>query len=184
MKRLAICLVAILLGTAEAHAAGEPLWNKPVYNESTKSYFELVKVTSAESKSASPFLLWSDAMTTANRRAFKGTQGRLAVIPSMDVHLFLRETFRPNTWTWTGLRYFCKLRQLQWSDGTVMPAKGFQAWHAKWDQSGGGGCVNGGGEAPWMPVVYSPVGEGFQWIAKGARKGYGAYFVEYPTGKP
>jgi hypothetical protein len=89
---------------------------------------------------------------------------------------------------WIGLRYVCQTRTLQWVSGESHPATGFKAWDAKWDQSvPGAGCLKTGrgwGERPWMPVAYSPVGQGFRWFAMGGAKEYAYYFVEYPTGKP
>ena len=81
------------------------------------------------------------------------------------------------------MRYLCKPRELRWVNGEMLQKGQFQAWDTKWDQSGIAGCVKGGGETDWMPVAYSPAGEGFRWIAKGGKKIYVSFIVEYPTGK-
>ena len=41
-----------------------------------------------------------------------------------------------------------------------------------------------GGETDWMPVAYTAAGKGFRWVAKGGKKIYVAFLVEYPTGQP
>ena len=102
------------------------------------------------------------------------------IVRSPEVHAFLMRTFHPHQGVWIGLRYLCKQRQLQWVTGETVRPGSFQAWHKVWDQSAVGGCST----QEYLTVVYTPVDEGFRWIAKGVIKEYGYYFVEYPTGGP
>jgi Lectin C-type domain len=182
MKKLAFLVVGFL-SLAPASQA-QPVYGKPMYDPASKSYFELVKVTKEQSPgSSSPALAFDKAAQAATGRAFKGTPGRLAIIRSQDTHLFIMHTLRPNEAAWIGLRYLCKPRELRWVNGEMLTKGQFQAWDKQWDQSGIAGCVKGGGETDWMPVAYSPAAEGFRWIAKGGKKIYVAYLVEYPTGR-
>ena len=182
MKKIGIvtaCVVALLSTFSDVDAAVQ--YNKPVYHAPSKRYFELIKVTRAESKSYIPEFNWEEADIAARSRVYKGARGRLAAIDSQELHNFIFETLQPDQWTFIGLRYFCKVRKLLWSNGKTLERGQFQAWAPEWDQSSGAGCVKGGGEADWMPVAYSPSNNGFRWVAKGAKKKYYAYIVEYPV---
>jgi hypothetical protein len=176
--RIALIVAALLISADDSRA--EAQYGKIIYHAPSKRHFELVKVTRAESKAYIPEFNWKEADAAARRRTYKGNTGRLASIDSAELHEFVMEKLQPDEWTWIGLRYFCKLRKLQWSSGKSLDRGAFQAWHSQWDQSAGAGCVKGGGEADWMPVVYSPMKEGLRWVAKGALKKYYAYIVEYP----
>ena len=180
---LSLALFALLLIPASADA--RPVFDKPIYDPASKSYFELHKVSREENPSAEiPELPFDTAEKYASQRMFKGVRGRLAVVKSNDTHLFLMQNFQPDQPTWIGLRYFCKLRELRWVNGEKVTRSSFQAWDPDWDQPGNAGCVRGKGQADWMSVSFSPVRAGFRWVAKGARKHYIMYFVEYPTGGP
>lgn len=182
--RALILLAGLLCFASGAANAQGPVYGKPIYDPVSKSYFELVKVTPAQAPgSSTPALPFDKAMQAANGRAFHGAKGRLAVIRSQETHIFIMQNLRPNEDTWIGLRYLCKTRELRWVSGEAWKRGEFAAWHAQWDQSGIAGCVNGGGEADWMGVAYTPAGSGFRWVAKGGKKIYVAYLVEYPTGK-
>ena len=182
MKKLALMVLGFLCFAPVAQA--QPVYGKPMYDPVSKSYFELVKVSKEQSPgSSSPALPYDKAAVAATGRAFKGTPGRLAIIRHSDTHLFIMHNLRPNEAAWIGLRYLCKPRELRWVNGEMLSKGQFQAWDKQWDQSGIAGCVKGGGETDWMPVAYSPAAEGFRWIAKGGKKIYVAYLVEYPTGK-
>lgn len=176
---LTALVLALLSASSDAQASGQ--YGKVLYFEPAGRYFELVKVTRAESKSYIPEFNWEEADRAARMRVYKGIHGRLASIETQAIHTFVFENLQPDEWTFIGLRYFCKLRKLMWSSGKSLERGQFQAWHAQWDQSETAGCVKSTGEADWMPVAYSPSREGFRWVAKGARKKYYAYIVEYPA---
>jgi len=108
------------------------------------------------------------------------------VIHSVEVYSFLLETFHTNAEAWIGLKYDCATHELEWADGQKQQLNSFRAWHPRWDQSEtNSGCIgNHGGEAPYMPVAVTQPPAGFKWIAKGGKKEYTLYFVEYPSGKP
>lgn len=183
MRFLSLALFVLFLLPAAATA--RPVFDKPMYDPASKSYFELHKVTRQENPGAEiPELPLDKAEHYASQRMFKGVRGRLAVVKSNETHLFLMQNFRPDQAAWIGLKYHCKLRQLRWVNGEQVTRNSFQPWDAEWDQSGNAGCIKGPGQADWMSVSYSPVQTGFRWVMKGARKHYVMYFVEYPTGQP
>lgn len=182
MKAL-IFLVAALLCVASGAQAQGVVYNKPMYDPASKSYFELVKVPKELNPGGYiPALPFDKAMVAASGRSFKGTKGRLAVIRSHETHMFIMQNFRADEEFWIGLRYFCKQRQLRWVTGEVWSKGQFAAWDTNWDHSDNAGCVKNVGEADWMPVAYKPVQQGFRWMARGAKKIYVAFLVEYPTG--
>lgn len=166
---------------AAAAPAQEAVFNKPIYDPASKSYFELVRLTKAdESKRYVPSMNWAEANEFASKRVFKGVKGRLAIIKSADTHSFILMNLRPADFTWIGLRYFCKGQKLVWSNGESFKPNDFKAWAPAWDQSAGVGCQ----ERSYMPVAYTATKEGFRWIAKGGAKLYRDLLIEYPTGKP
>lgn len=134
-----------------------------------------------------PELDYRQAMQYAAGRAFKGAKGRLAIIKSQATHEFILQNLSPPTYTWIGLRFFCRQRELRWSNNETVKRGDWSAWHEKWDQGWATDCMRTGhseGGIPWLPVAYTGVGEGFRWIVKGAAKNYNYLLVEYPTGHP
>jgi hypothetical protein len=170
-----ICTFAII----PAHAA--ELLDTPVYDPASKSYFEMVdglKIYKGYMANEGPN--WEQANEFARARVFGGARGRLAIIASLATHAFLESTFKPGTYVWTGLRYFCASRKLEWSDGQSFVPGAFQAWDARWNQDVYG-CQ--GPKQVYMPIAYSPL-PNFRWVGKGIEKRYYYFFVEYPTGHP
>src|SRR5579864_214505 len=175
---LSLCVGA----TFPSHAA--ELLNSPVYNPTTKSYFEmvdgshgLVKGTGVDFEGPT----WGEAVKLSSQRSYKDKKGRLAIVRDLATHEFLLTTFRPGTYVWIGLRYWCSRRALEWSDGEPWKAGSFQAWDQKWKQDDS--ACSTGLPTEYMPVAYSPPPT-FDWIGKGSGKRYYYFFVEYPTGGP
>jgi len=161
------------------------LFNQPVYNPATRSYFELVKVTGPGYR---PDLNWQSARAAARKRFWRGVRGHLAIVKSRQVHDFLRITFRSDTIAWIGLRYMCAFNTLLWVNGDIHKRSGFSYWAPVWNRyvprsSGTGQPVCPRGGRGYWPVQYYPVSEGFRWSASGVEKKFTAYFVEYNTGK-
>jgi hypothetical protein len=177
-------LILLVIGLLYASAAqAQPNYGKPVYDPVSKSYFELVKVTSQMSPGlAIPNILADRAEVQAKGRVYKGVHGRLAIIRSQETHSFIMQNLRPNEPAWIGLRYLCNTRELRWSNGQKWAKGDFSAWANPWNRSGIPTCVKDGANTDWMPIAYSPVRDGFQWFANGGRKAYVAFIVEYPTG--
>lgn len=175
------CLVGFCLFMFTSTAFAEAVYNTPKYDPASKSYFELVKLTKIDVPNKNPpELNWGGARDFASRRVYKGARGRLATIKNAETHSFIMLNLQPRENTVIGLRYFCKTRSLQWSDGASLDPKGFQAWDVQWDQSAGVGCKEHG----YMSVAYTGASRGFRWIAKGALKAFYDVLIEYPTGQP
>lgn len=149
----------------------------PVYDPESKRYFALMHISSEPWSG-----MWDKVAEAARRQSYKGVRGRLAVVDSIEVHEFLLRTFHPShyQYIWIGLRYLCRARKLEWSDGRIFQPGSFQAWDTKWKQDIYF-CNESNDPNDWGPVAYSPQ---FRWIAKGRHKGYDWYFVEFPTGHP
>lgn len=168
------CLGLASVGAAQAEA----LYNTPIHDEATGSYFELARVTAAErarSGRDAKVIDWSFAARLAANRTYDGRRGRLAVIDSPQIHDFVRSRLRPDKHAWFGLRYWCRHRVLQWTSGKIHPFTGFGAWMRNWN--GGHGCK----QDVYLPVAYTPVSRGFRWIAKGEKKEFTSFLVEYPA---
>lgn len=184
--RAAVFSSVTIAFAASAFAQVGPVLDQPLLESTTKSYFELVTVKTEEiglSSRHAQEVRWEVAEKLASKRTHQGRRGRLAVIRSPEVYLFLLREFRSDHPAWIGLRYICRDRQLQWSSGQKFRKGDFQAWHHQWDQSvRGAGCRGTqGGERPFMPVAVSPAMDGFKWFAVGGFKEYTRYFVEYPA---
>ena len=167
---------------AEARDAQGELLNTPVYDPNAKSYFEMVDGSHGmvQGPVGHEGPNWREAYQLSQRRNFKGSPGRLAIVTSLETHEFLLRTFRPKTQVWIGLRYWCSTRKLQWSDGEMVKPGSFQAWAKEWKQDVYACSSDGAGE--FMPVAYSPLPT-FAWIGKGWAKRFYYFFVEYPTGR-
>lgn len=180
-------VLAAMFGSAR-YGWAEPLYDKPVYDPASKSYFELVLIrTTQYSYGGHPEVRWEQADGLARARVYNGVHGRLAVIRNLETHEFLELTFQPVFNAWIGLRYWCSNRTLQFTDGTLWTRSMFGVWDAKWDQSAVKdpcGEYHTNRKPQYMPVAYNSIKDGFRWIAKEWHKAYYCYFVEYPTGHP
>lgn len=187
MKFLTCLLTVLLFGATAANAQGA-VFDKPIYDPVSKSYFELVAVTPAQAGAAKagmvPEAPWDKAAAYAAGRVYKGTKGRLAVVKSQETHEFLMQNLRPAYPAFIGLRYYCKERRLEWVTGESHPANGFKAWHQQWDQGDGKICLGATNPPWWMGVAYTGLKDGFRWVARGNLKHWTMYIVEYPTGHP
>jgi hypothetical protein len=198
-----IVLACVVLGGSSGTAAAASLlWNTPVYNPESKSYFELFtpskNLHDIESGVGIYGLSWGVAKGLAEKQVFKGVRGRLAVVNTRQIHDFLKEKFHPTIAVWIGLRYWCKFRKLQWITGAAFDRqKDFSAWGDMWDQNAVHNYYYLGGTSTpadcsathaglvnYLGVHYWPMDEGFVWNANGHDKHFAALFIEFPTGKP
>jgi hypothetical protein len=149
----------------------------PVYDPATKRYFALMHISSEPWSG-----MWDKVAEAARRQSYNGVHGRLAIVDNIGVHEFLLRTFHPSQYQyiWIGLRYLCRAKKLEWSDGRIFQPGEFQAWDRKWKQDIYV-CSDRNNANDWAPIAYSPQ---FRWIAKGSHKGYDWYFIEFPTGHP
>ncbi len=144
----------------------------PYYNPASKSYFELLRLPNAEKQN------WQIASNAAQKRFYKNTKGRLAVVKDLATHQFITRNFRgPNIWI--GLQYSCRSETLTWVDGTEITGSSFTAWAPQWARTHVR-C----GEKGYMPIYYrtsQSTGVSARWQASGPEKFFSLYLVEYPT---
>jgi hypothetical protein len=178
---LAVSLMSALAGSASSQdypdAAPGQLIGVPIYDQESKRYFALMHTSSGPNSG-----LWDQVAQAARNQSYRGARGRLAIVDSLEVHEFLLRSFRPShyQYIWIGLRYRCRAKTLEWTDGRIFQRGEFQAWDKNWNQDVYV-CSDHNNPSEWAPVAYSPQ---FRWIAKGRNKRYDWYFVEYPTGRP
>lgn len=181
-----VLLVSVAVMCKASLAAS--LLNTPVYDPSSKSYFELVDgshMIKGYGSNEGP--KWDEAFNFAKARVYKGVNGRLAIVESAQTHFFLQQTFHPDSPSWIGLRLWCARRILVWSDRQNLKPAAFQAWDAHWSHDPytcNGAGPSASGLKIFAPVAYSSIADGFRWIAVGASKRFYYFFVQYPTGHP
>lgn len=174
---LVMASAASVMGQTYPDAAPGQLIGVPVYDPDSKHYFALMHV------GTEPYPgMWDKVANAAKRQSYKGVRGRLAVVDSFEIHEFLLRTFKPSRYQaiWIGMRYLCRAKKLEWSDGRIFQPGSFQAWDQNWKQDVYV-CSERNDPNDWAPVAYSPQ---FRWIVKGRHKQYDWYFVEFPTGHP
>jgi len=147
----------------------------PYYNPASKSYFELFKLNTL-----GEFKTWEMAKEHAERKQFKKTFGRLALVKDAATHDFIIKHFKAKFF-WIGLQYFCSSQTLRWTDGTIVTRENFSAWTTPWARHATYRC----GNKTYMPVFYTSLTptKSLMWQASGPGKEYSMYLVEYPTGK-
>jgi Lectin C-type domain len=180
MVRIAVMLLFCML-------CGHPLWaaeglpkSAPIYNPSSKSYFQLFNDNVNSN--------WEKARLRATTKVYKGIHGRLAVVDSMETHKFILQNFGLN-WreasVWIGLRYWCSVRMLQWEDGlpySPSDANHFKIWHSRWARNDSDACYSAKSrKTGFAPIYYRNIGGTVRWQAVGAAKFFSTYLVEYVT---
>ena len=163
-------------------AQGASKYDPPVYNPHTKSYFQLFRDNTTN---------WDSANKLAKTKYHKGVAGRLAHVEDMETHTFLLANLaikKERNPVWIGLRYWCRLKMLQWtSDRAYSPSdpEHFRIWHTNWSHHGSrvsSACDSSSGPRSYVPVYYRTINGVTRWQAIGAGKFYVAYIVEYLTG--
>jgi hypothetical protein len=177
-------LLLCLLYAGSVWAAEGPVPSAPVYNPSSKSYFQLFSDNHDPGS-------WLGARKRAGMKSFKGVRGRLAVIESAETHNFVLRAFnltQNKFQVWIGLRYWCSAHLLQWESGPAFSPTDsghFKIWHTKWSRNSENDCSFAESRVVgFAPVYYRTIGNVTRWQAVGAAKQFGYYLVEYPTGKP
>jgi Lectin C-type domain len=142
----------------------------PFFDKTSGSYFQLVSPNRTYG--------WLLARDDAERRAYSGRKGRLAVIRSNKTYNNIMQNLNTDAIddTWIGLEYLCGPQALAWVDGTLYKQGEFAAWGPQWTRSDfGEDCTDS-----YMGVTLSPH-DGFRWLAWGQGKGFDWYLVEYPA---
>jgi hypothetical protein len=170
-------------GTAAAQATN------PVYDPTSKSYYAIIDVHARQMKFHTGYV-WREALEDAPRNVYHGVHGRLAIISSRETHEFLMRAFYGfDDYLWIGFRYGCEAKRLIDSTGRIVPKAAFSVWDSPWNQDPVAVCIVNPYTHKLDPgsygaVAYSPFSKGFRWVVKGPAKGYNAYLIEYPTGRP
>ena len=183
MRRIAVIWLLTLLCSSPLWAVEVTTPSGPVYNPSSKSYFQLF------ADNVNPGT-WEAARTRAGMKSYNGIRGRLAVVSSAETHDFIVRTFnlaRREDAVWIGLRYWCSARLLQWEgDRPYSPSDPahFRMWHAQWSRAEENACsFSKSAKVGFAPVYYRTIGNITRWQAVGAAKFFNHYLVEYPTGE-
>ena len=163
------------------------VYNKPMYNPETKSYFENFSATGGIYDLEHRYN-WNAAKRIAASRVFKGVRGRLAIVKTKETNDFIIKNLKPEDGTWIGLQYRCDLQTLRWVNGDFWPLTGYAYWNTPWNAAGTtwktterSQCLS---SAQWMGVHYWGRENGHHWNANGPGKEFWLMIVEYPTGKP
>ena len=189
MCRIGLAIALALPIAVQARA--QDLFNKPVYFETTKSYFEMVQAPAGSSVRGADLreIGWERAAGYAASRKFKGVSGRLAVVRTPGTQDFLMRTFKPRERSLIGLRYYCEYHKLLWVTGEELPLSNYANWGRPW--SVGTACKDNGKYASVFIAGsnHLVMGENDRlstgrWYATGMLKEFYQFFVEYPTGKP
>lgn len=172
---LTLCAGVGMSGSAQAQFSSSRTVEGPIYNPHTKSYFELQY--SRQDRN------WRNASRWASTLSYKGVQGRLAIVRSVETHDFLLTRFHlESNEAWIGLRLNCDSGKLIWVDGSVLESDGFSVWDLQqWHRTR---IRCGHNEILHMGVYYRPREKYFRWQAAGENKAFNRYFIEYPTGGP
>ena len=168
--------------TAQAQTAS----TQPIYDPVSKSYFQLFN----DNKHPGT---WAAARVRAESKIYKRIRGRLAEVRNPEIHEFILNHFdikSERVDVWIGLRYWCKLRMLQWGRSkpfSPSEPNQFRAWHAVWqrhpDLPGGVCGMTASSSAGYVPVHYRTLNGVTRWQASGIAKFFSYYLVEYPAGE-
>ena len=167
----------------------KPVYNKPLYNPETKSYFELHFPGEGMSYGESPEFNWRDAREYAPSRVFRGVRGRLAIVKTKETNDFIVKNLKPGCCPWIGLYFSCAERTLVWVTGEIWPLTAYNNWSRIWNVMGTHpnkpsakqGCTPGG--PPSGVHYWGPDGQ-YKWNTNSANKAFHNMIIEYPTGKP
>lgn len=181
-------LIGLIISLISFSASAEPLYDTPIYDPASKSYFALIDGRKHEAHMHFGFT-WDEARDDARTRIYKGVKGRMAVPSSVEIHQFLEDNFRLDQYltTWIGLEYVCKTKQLLDSDGHTLQST-FRAWDKDWHKDPYLCRINPNFNdyepGDFAGIAYNPLTAGFRWGAYGKNKGFNAYFIQYRTGGP
>jgi len=171
---------------------GGAVFNKPVYNPETKSYFEYYFPSPGLLYNSELQFGWETSKRMAEERVFHGVRGRLAVIKDKETNDFIVKALKPQDGAWIGLEYMCDLRALRWVTGEFWPLTAYQNWSQPWNvglttpvkapsERQRAWCLS---DQRWMGVHYWGPKGNFKWNANGTAKQFGWMIIEFPTGKP
>ena len=179
---LALVALALPFGAVRAAAddyrsqrdASGQLFNIPVYDPQSKSYFALYRFHGG----------YEGARSRAMSTSHNGVRGRLAIIATQETSDFIKRELRPAS-AYFGLQLVCHSRDLVWVNNEKLErGKDFADWGRTWHAPNGeyipckqSGALYGGG-------ILANYGEGQRWYLIDPGHFINAFLVEFPTGKP
>lgn len=169
-----VILIVVVLGPLTEAAARPESDSKPLYFKETGAYFQLFKNYGPGRGGIS----WGEAAKQARQLRHGDRTGRLAIVDSLNKHVFLRQHLTLPKKAWIGLRYWCSARELMWVDGTLMKRGGFEPWMPQWHLTHIRCEKN---PIKYMPVLYTRAE--FRWQAAGQAKHMTHFIVEFPPPK-
>lgn len=178
-KHLILIFVTAGLGVQISPALARPLLETPVYNEETQSYLEMIDYRPTTGGYG---LTWKKAIEVAESRSLGGVRGRLAVIKSPQVDMFIRLNLRPPGATWFGLFYNCETRKLEWVTGEPLKPTDYgnfdvQNWYRGYNHHL---CKHYMGFTRYP--AYLDMKRDKRWAITTPEKLYYYFIIEYPTG--
>ncbi len=161
---------------------GGRLFDVPVYDPYSKSYFELRNTPAGGGTRVAN---WPTADRIARSKSYKGVRGRLAIIRSREANDFILKTFKPPNETYIGLRMACSEGfKLIWVDGKILSPKDYQNWGRMWHYPDSYlPCRGDGINSKFGGVVYNRLEGRPRWYVIAPAHATVAFLVEYPTGK-
>lgn len=159
-------------------AWGKPLLEKPIYNEATGSYYELIDYRPTTGGYG---LRWEEAEKLAARRMVGNVRGRLAVIRDPQTELFLKVNLRPTSATWFGLYLDCNSMSFRWIDDVPLEKTDYANFDpSNWLRDRITLCDGLYTQTRWP--VFLDMSTDKKWGVKGPLKLFYFFIIEYPTG--
>jgi hypothetical protein len=177
LPTLIFSLLLAFMAFCTGPALARPVFEKPIYNPESKSYFELIENRQLELEG--PF--WHQARDFAAQKYFKGVQGRLAIIATAQTEMFIKTELRPSESVWFGLYFDCQAKNLKWVTGEELKPGAYSNWDPiHWNHAYNGlFCPEG---TPYMPAFIAMEKNTRYWALILRDKRFYQYLIEYPTG--
>ncbi len=203
-KNLSVAILGVIfcfagLSGATAQTKLGPILDKKIFNPENGNYYQLVDVRTSKININLTFsrygVTWGGASRLANQLKYKNVQGRLVKDNSPELDTFLRQTFRPSTYTWIGIRYKCSDRKLYYIDEEPLTPNSFTFWSPVDWSSDRVHNATGRPSNIEKPVCYGrikyhgaymtigDIDRAPYWALVVDDKVWYAFFVEYPTGE-
>ncbi|RMF08980.1 MAG: C-type lectin domain-containing protein, partial [Alphaproteobacteria bacterium] len=175
MRFCAVLAAGLFLATT---AWSKPLLEKPIYNEATGSYYELIDYRPTGGGYG---LRWEEAEKLAQKRVLGGVRGRLALIRDPQTELFLKVNLRPTSATWFGLYFDCATQSFRWIDDKPLKPGDYANFDpSNWLRDRVQLCNPMYKQTRYPAFI--DMSRDKRWGVEGPLKLFYYYIVEYPTG--
>lgn len=178
-------ILAALTSFSGAVAAA-PLLYEPIIFEGNGNAYVLIdtKRQPDGSYKNKPDLRWLAAESVARNATYKGVAGRLAIIDSAALDMFIRTNLRPNRLAWFGVQYICDQQRWVYSNDETIPVNAYTNWHpTSWGAPVLGNTLDCGMYPYLAGYLKSDESGGLYWGLNTSSKAYGQYIVEFPLGE-